>query len=157
MIPRASRELTGQKVFLIGLGLFLVMLTPNIILAVMASRTFSGLVVPNSYVASQDFDLRRAAQDALGWDVTLEHSDDVLRLALNDRAGHAVRPAALMVTVGRPTSRRDDTIVELVATPGGFAAPLDLAPGAWRVEIVAEAADGTLFQQSRALHNVKRP
>ena len=108
-LPReAAVTLTGRRVALIAGGAFLVMLVPNIVLTVAAVRTFSGLVVPNSYVASQEFDRNRAAQVALGWQADLAHEGGVLSLRLADAAGQPVRPAALAVTVGRPTTNRDD-------------------------------------------------
>ena len=41
----------------------------NLTLAFKAVTTFPGLEVKNSYVASQNFDADRAAQQALGWQV----------------------------------------------------------------------------------------
>jgi nitrogen fixation protein FixH len=145
------RPLTGRKMAVIAGGAFLFMLIPNIVLTVMAVETFSGLVVPNSYVASQSFDRDRNAQLALGWQVALEHEGGVLRLRIDDAAGHPVRPPALTVTAGRPTTTRDDVVLDLRETPGGYAAAAPLAPGGWRVEIVATAPDGTRFHQSRDL------
>jgi nitrogen fixation protein FixH len=116
-----TRRLGGRGVLAIAAVAFLVMLTPNIILAVTAVRTFSGVVVNDSYVASQDFDRLKAAQVALGWSVALDHADDVLRLSITDAAGHAVRPASLAVAMGRPTTTRDDRIITLLETPGGYA------------------------------------
>ena len=149
---RTSRPLTGRMVALIAAGGFLFMLIPNIVLAIFAVDTFSGLVVPNSYVASQSFDRDRAAQLALGWTVGIAHEDGVLRLTIADAAGHTVRPPELGVTLGRPTTARDDRVLDLDETPTGYAAAAPLAPGGWRAEIVAIAADGTRFHQSRALH-----
>ena len=143
--------LTGRRVLLIATGVFLLMLIPNLMLAVFAVRTFSGLVVPNSYVASQEFDRVRTAQLALGWTARLAHADGVLRLDLADTAGAPVRPATLAVTVGRPTTTRDDRTLTLLPTPTGYAAEAPLPPGAWRVELAATAADGTAFNQSRDL------
>lgn len=148
---REPRRLGGRGVLAIAVGAFLVMLTPNIILAVTAARTFSGLVVNDSYVASQDFDRLRAAQIALGWSVALEHADDALRLAITDAAGGVVRPASLTVTMGRPTTTREDRVIELLETPQGYAGEAPMAPGQWRVEIAATAADGTAFRQSHDL------
>jgi nitrogen fixation protein FixH len=141
--------LTGRRVALISSGLFLLVLAPNIALTVTAVRTFSGLVVPNSYVASQEFDRVKAAQEALGWRIALAHDDDILRLDLADPAGHAVHPPAFAVTVGRPTTTRDDRTLAMQPTPTGYAADAALAPGHWRVEIVATAENGTAFHQSR--------
>jgi len=143
--------LTGRRVFAIAVGIFVVMLVPNVVLAVLAVRTFSGLVVSNSYVASQEFDRTRAAQAALGWTAAVTHAGGVLRLDLAGPGGDTVRPATLLVTVGRPTTDRDDLTLALVETPTGYAADAGLPPGGWRVEIAATAADGTAFRQSRDL------
>ena len=151
MSARAPRQLTGRGVLAIALAAFGVVVAANATLMVFATGTFSGLVVRNGYVASQDFDRARAAQEALGWQVALDYDGAALRLDLADAAGDVVRPAALRVTVGRPTTERDDRTLELIETPAGFAAPLDLEPGAWRVEIAARAADGTDFFQRRPL------
>ena len=146
-----TRPLTGRTVAVIAAGAFLFMLVPNIVLAVFAIDTFSGLVVPNSYVASQTFDRDRAAQRALGWTVGIAHEGGVIRLAIADAGGRTVRPPALTVTVGRPTTARDDRVLVIEETPSGYVAAADLAPGGWRAEIVATAADGTRFHQSRYL------
>lgn len=147
----AARPLTGRTVALIAAGAFVFMLVPNIVLTVFAVDTFSGLVVPNSYVASQTFDRDRTAQLALGWDVGLVHEDGVVRLTIDDADGRPVRPATVAVTVGRPTTTRDDRTLALEPTPSGYIAAADLPPGGWRVEIVATADDGTRFHQSRTL------
>jgi nitrogen fixation protein FixH len=138
-------------VLFFALGAFGVVILANAVLAVFAVETFSGLAVPNSYVASQDFDRRRTAQLALGWDVGLDYSEGVLALTLKDAGDRTVRPAELSVSVGRPTEARDDRTLELQSTLDGVAAPIVLAPGNWRVEILATAEDGTLFQQSRKI------
>ena len=151
MTAAAPRPLTGRRVALIAAAVFALVLAPNIVLAILAVNTFSGLVVPNSYVASQDFDRTRAAQQALGWRLALAHEGDRLALALTDAAGRAVRPASLAVTLGRPTTSRDDLTLVLEPTPFGYAAAAALAPGNWRVEIAAAAADGTAFRQRRSL------
>lgn len=146
-----TRPLTGRMVLAITVGAFAVIIGVNLVLAVMAVRTFSGLVVPNSYVASQTFDHDRNAQLALGWTFGVSDRDDTLHLALSDSSGHAVRPQSLAVAVGRPAAAPQDVSAALVETPGGYAAPLALAPGDWRVEIDAVAADGTHFRQRRNL------
>jgi nitrogen fixation protein FixH len=146
-----TRPLTGRRVLAIALAAFGVILAANITMSVYAVRSFSGLVVPNSYVASQSFDARRDAQQALGWDLALGYADGALTLALSDAAGRPVRPEVLEVSVGRPTTTRDDRALALEPMPEGYGAGVDLAPGSWRVEIVALAADGTPFHQSRSL------
>ncbi len=147
-----TRPLTGRKVLAIALGAFGIILAANITMSVYAISTFSGLVVPNSYIASQSFDARRDAQEALGWTLALDHAEDALTLAVTDTAGRTVRPAMIEATIGRPTTLRDDQSLALMEAPGGYIAEAALAPGAWRVEIVAFAEDGTAFHQSRSLY-----
>jgi nitrogen fixation protein FixH len=139
--------LTGRKVAIIGGTLFALVFAPNIILAVYAVQTFSGLVVPNSYVASQEFDARRRAQEALAWSLSLDALPGELRLAITDAVGDVVRPPSLAVTVGRPTTTAQDRELALVATPAGSVAPLNLAPGAWVALVEATADNGTPFSQ----------
>ena len=71
--------LTGRKVAIIGATLFALVFAPNVILAVYAVRTFSGLVVPNSYVASQEFDTRRLA--LIDWQSDLSFRADFWHVA----------------------------------------------------------------------------
>ncbi len=141
MTTAAPRVLTGRRVALIALAFFLTFLIPNIVLMWTAIGTFSGLVVSDSYTASQQFDRLRAAQMALGWTVEVDQADDVLAIGITDAYGQTIRPATLAVTVGRPTTSRSDQPLVLEATPDGYAAHAPLAPGSWRVEISA-TADG---------------
>lgn len=114
-------KLTGRKVALIFGGFFAVVITVNVILMVNAIDTFSGLVVPNSYVASQDFDRNRKAQEALGWDVSVEYREGAVYLGLQDAQENTVRPRTLDVVVGRPTTESQDQSLALMETPEGYA------------------------------------
>jgi len=62
----AERKLTGRHVLLIFVAAFGVIISVNLVLAYSAVNTFPGLEVRNSYVASQTFNDRKAAQEALG-------------------------------------------------------------------------------------------
>jgi nitrogen fixation protein FixH len=144
-------KLTGRKVALIFLANFGVILGANVTLMVNAIDTFSGLVVPNSYVASQMFDANRKAQEALGWEVSLDYRSGAVYLAMQDAQGRTVRPAELRVVAGRTTTEAQDRVPELLATPEGYVAPVALDRGNWRVDISARADDGTTFVQYRSL------
>lgn len=80
-------KLTGRKVLMIFCGAFTIIIGVNILLMVKAIDTFSGLVVPNSYVASQEFNTKRAAQVALGWNAAIDYHDGAVYLTLLDDAG----------------------------------------------------------------------
>ncbi len=51
----ASKEFTGRHMWLLAVSFFGVIISVNIVMAVSAARTWTGLVVENSYVASQEF------------------------------------------------------------------------------------------------------
>ncbi|MET4127631.1 FixH family protein [Roseovarius sp. MBR-6] len=143
----AERQLTGRHVFLIFAGAFGTIIAVNLVLAYSAVSTFPGLEVKNSYVASQEFNERKAAQEALGWEVRATHGGGVLRLTISDAEGQPVRVASLDATVGRATHVAEDQRPEFHFDGRGYVAPVTLAPGNWNIRMVAEAPDGTAFQQ----------
>ncbi|WP_299841241.1 FixH family protein [uncultured Paracoccus sp.] len=146
-----SRELKGYHVALIFGSCFAIIITVNLVLATQAIRTFPGLEVKNSYVASQSFDHDRAAQDALGWQVSVTVKDGVLRLGIGDRSG-PVKARIIEAKLGRSTFAGDDRMLEMQQGNGVYVAEVPgLAPGAWRFWLTAEAGDGTLFKQSHDL------
>ncbi|PIL21402.1 hypothetical protein P775_04385 [Puniceibacterium antarcticum] len=139
-----GRPLTGWHVLAMFVGGFGIIIAVNLTLAYNAVRTFPGLEVPNSYVASQSFDARRNAQEALGWRASAEYRDGHLHVTITDRAGQLQRPEDLTVTVGRPTESAEDISPHFDTAQS---AALDLAPGLWRVDVLGHATDGTLFEQ----------
>jgi len=148
-----GRPLTGRGVFLIFAGFFAVIVAVNVTLAVSAVRTFPGLEVPggNGYVASQSFDDRRAAQQALGWRLKTGYRDGRVTMAFTDRGGNPVEPATVEVLIGRTTEAEDDVILTLSGANGRYTAPVDLDRGKWMMMVDAEATDGTRFHQRRDL------
>ena len=142
-----ARELTGRHVLGITLAAFSVVIAVNMLLAVKAVGTFPGLETRNSYVASQQFDRERAAQNALGWTVTPEYDGRDLTLMIRDAQGNPARVKSLTATIGRPTHVRDDQTPQFTYEAGLFRAPVTLAPGIWNINVSAEAWDGTVFRQ----------
>jgi len=149
-------ELTGRRVFTITASAFAVIICANVALVVAAIRTFPGIEVGNSYVASQSFEADRAAQQALGWTLTPAYADGRLTLSFTDRDGYPAPVADLAVLVGRSTQASDDSTPAFIAEGGLFAAPLTLAPGKWMLRVDATAPDGTRFHQRLDLF-VKAP
>ena len=67
---KAPGRFTGRHMAAILIGFFAVVLAVNLMLARLASSTFGGVVVENSYVASQHFNRwldAAAAERSLGW------------------------------------------------------------------------------------------
>ena len=142
-----QRELTGRMVFAITASAFAVIIGVNVLMAVKAVRTFPGLEVKSSYVASQTFDAERHAQEALGWNFSHGYENGVLRIGITDRSGAPVDVQDLTALVGRTTEAKDDMQPEFHGRAGQFEAPVDLRPGRWMVMLEAKAADGTLFRK----------
>lgn len=140
----SSRPITGRKVFAMFAAGFSLIIGVNIALAVNAVRTFPGLEVANSYVASQEFDGKRAAQEALGWEIAAAYDAGALRIDMTDSAGNPVWPEDLAVRVGRPTMEADDLDGSAAL---GRPMPLDLAPGRWRVDVRATAPNGVAVEK----------
>ncbi|HHY02135.1 MAG TPA: FixH family protein [Paracoccus sp.] len=119
----------------------------NLLMAFKAVSTFPGLETANSYVASQKFDVERAAQQALGWTVTPDYDGAELTLMIRDQQGNPARVRSLDASIGRPTHVRDDQTPQFSYEDGMFRAPLTLSPGNWIIHVTAEAWDGTQFRQ----------
>lgn len=139
-------EIKGWHVLTGFVLAFGVIVTVNLTLAFNAVRTFPGLEVKNSYVASQVFDENRDAQLALGWDVSAEVTEGLLRLEILEE-GRAIAPEIVEVTFGRATSVADDQVPDFDWRGTAYVAPVDAGAGNWNLRVRMLADDGTLFQQ----------
>lgn len=149
------REFTGRHALMVFGGAFGLIISVNLLMAYSAVSTFPGLEVKNSYVASQQFDERKAAQEALGWTVRADASAGQVLLRITDIAGNPVRVGGLEAVVGRATHVADDIRPEFIFDGVAYVAPIDLAGGNWNIRMTALAEDGTQFAQRVILH-VKR-
>lgn len=143
-----GRQLTGWHVLAMFLGGFGIIIGVNLYMAVTAVRTFPGLEVSSSYADSQTFDIRREAQDALGWQASVAVEGDRLVLTLTGADGRPAAPAELTALLTRPTTRTDDQQLELTRDNGAFVAPAALSPGRWRLRLTGMARDGTEYRHN---------
>jgi nitrogen fixation protein FixH len=141
------REITGRHVLIGTVAAFGVIIAANLTLAVSAVRTFPGLEVKNSYAASQVFERERAAQLALGWNVSAEVAKGELRLTITDAEGRPVNPPMLEAVFGKATHVKADVTPDFTFVDGVFVAPVTAAPGNWNLRLKAVAGDGTTFHQ----------
>ncbi|MBO9430302.1 FixH family protein [Sulfitobacter sp. R18_1] len=141
-----GRPLTGWHVLAIFVGGFSIIIAVNLALAFNAVRTFPGKETESSYVASQNFDSDRAAQEALGWAVQTELTGETLRLAVQDANG-VVQPKIIAATLGRATTVADDMTPDFAWDGHAWTAPVTAGPGNWNLRIEMRAADGTLFRR----------
>ncbi|APE42505.1 nitrogen fixation protein FixH [Sulfitobacter alexandrii] len=140
------REIKGWHVFAGFATAFGIIISVNMTLAFNAVRTFPGLEVKNSYVASQSFDRERAAQLGLGWDVSATLRGNDLELVILD-AGRAIAPRIESATFGRATSVAQDQTPEFTFDGSALRATVQGGRGNWNLRLRARADDGTLFQQ----------
>lgn len=151
----SGKPLTGRTVFLIFASGFAVIIAVNLALAYNAVRTFPGLEVKNSYVASQEFDERRAEQEALGWTVSANAVGGLIILDITDEAGAPVQVAQLEAIVGRATHVKDDISPDFAFDGHSYVARATLGEGNWNIRMKAVDVSGALFTQRVILH-VKR-
>jgi nitrogen fixation protein FixH len=149
-----STEIKGRHVLGMFIAAFSVIIAVNLTLAYQAVHTFPGLEVKNSYVASQNFDVERADQLALEWDVSavLEGSD--LRLVIL-KDGVAIAPLIEQAIFGRATSVKQDQTPDFVFDGTALRATVAGGGGNWNLRLRLRADDGTLFQQRVIVRVVK--
>ncbi len=147
-----TRELTGRHVLFGFVGAFTIIIGVNLFLAFSAVNTFPGLETKNSYVASQQFNDRRDAQEALGWNVAAEAKGGLVILHITDDQGRPVRVQDLQATVGRATHVKDDQAPDFTFDGTAYVAQASLGEGNWNIRMTALAEDGTEFQQRVILH-----
>ncbi|WP_206080310.1 FixH family protein [Pacificoceanicola onchidii] len=147
MATAKERKLTGWHVLAIFVGAFGIIIGVNLALAYNAVKTFPGLEVKNSYIASQTFNDRKEAQEALGWDIAATLDGDMLLLSITDENGRPVQAGKLEAKVGRPTNVKEDITPEFSYNGRAYVAYVDLRPGNWDVWLKAVSLDGTEFQQ----------
>lgn len=137
-----KRAFTGRDMTVILIGGFGVVIAVNLLMATLAVRTFGGLVVENSYVASQKYNRWLDAaekQKALGWTIATKRTARDLVIVETDGV-----PAEATITAlaQHPLGRAPDVV--LTFRREGIARFLSneaLPPGRWlvRYEISANA------------------
>lgn len=143
-IPQsAPARFTGWHMLAILAAFFGVVIAVNVLLARLATQTFSGEVVANSYVASQDFNhwlAEARAEAALGWKADPVLADGKLQVALTDAAGRPLAGAAVSADLRHPLGDPGDRTIRLTETaPGHYAAPL--AAGRWQLRLTVLAGE----------------
>ena len=145
-------KFTGWHMALV-MGLFFgTIITVNMTLAYYANTSWTGLVVKNSYVASQQFDTETARlkkQQKLGWTISSGYSAGTISLGIADKAGKPVDIAELSAKIGRPVTESDDRQLPLTrAHDGSYLAQTELAKGIWQIDMMATDTRGNVLEKS---------
>ncbi len=148
-----SRGFTARHMWVVMIGFFGLVVAVNFTMAWLASSTFGGTVVNNSYVASQQYNgwLRAArAQQQLGWQTRLG-LDDGRRVVLAVTSGGEGRGYAASGTAHHPLGRAPDVpLVFSAGADGVLHSAAALPDGRWQVRIVV-SRDGKLLRLAETL------
>jgi nitrogen fixation protein FixH len=153
------REFTGWHMLVVIVCFFAVVIGVNVTMATLARKSWTGLVVENTYVASQQFNeeaRKGRAQAALGWTGKLTVASGEVRYSLVDAHGKTLPLHGVRILFRHPAYETEDEALTLVPAPAGAAGnaqelsvrhrPKD---GVWIVEIDADAGLATPFRDVR--------
>lgn len=146
---------TGRHMLAVVLLFFGTIVSVNVVMVVSATGTFPGLVVKNSYIASQNYNRTLAearTQDQAGWRMELDEDGGILSLRLADRDGVPLRRLAVTAEVGRPTTTEEDRIVVLAEVGDGYRAAEALPAGLWEIAIEAREDGARVFGARQRIH-----
>lgn len=146
-----EKQFTGKHMLMVMLGFFGVIISVNLVLAYFAAHSWTGLVVKNSYVASQHFNetLQAAnAQKALGWQSTLKATENGVVFHLSDKASAPLNGYVVNAIAKRPTHEQDDfSFLMESAGNGEYRYRGDLAKGAWVLDVTVMDGDVKTYRQ----------
>jgi nitrogen fixation protein FixH len=148
-----TREFTGRHMLFLMIAFFAVVISVNMAMAVIASGSWTGLVVKNSYVASQQFNERTAELErsaAMDVHASLSYQKGEVVVQLNDSSGAFLGVDALALRIGRPSfDGQDRSLTMSCGSDGACRAQAKLGPGIWTGEVEAELSG--LGRWSRAV------
>jgi nitrogen fixation protein FixH len=151
----ASNEFTGRHMLLIMLSFFGVIIAVNVTMAVFAGTSWTGFVVKNSYIASQEFNRKAAearAQEALGWTSKLGIDGGSIRYSLVDRSGKPIATDGATAIFRRPAYEAEDETIRLSKMPdASLNAAQTLRDGIWIVEILTQAGLEHPYREARRI------
>ena len=146
---------TGRHMLAVVFAFFGTIITVNLVMAVLATGTFPGLVVKNSYIASQHYNERLAetrAHEQSGWKLEMAVPDGRIAVTLTDRDGQPLRRLAVTAAAGRPSTTEHDRVLDLAADGTAYRAAEALAPGLWELAIEARADGELVYAERRRIH-----
>lgn len=150
------KEFTGKHMLFSMVAFFGVIITVNLVMARFAVTTWSGLVVPNTYVASQQFNAKAAesrAIAALGYQVKLTPDANGLAIEFVDADGKPALADSMIADLRRPVGEDQDR--QMVLTRGGdgvYRGEGELLEGEWIATVTATRQGQTIYKRGRRFH-----
>lgn len=137
-----GKQFTGKHMLAIMVSFFAIIVMVNGALAYFAMNSWTGLVVPNSYVASQTFNADTAKRlEAIGngakASIAVEQGLVVVRL--NGKRDEALSASNLIAKLRHPVDARQELLVEFEPHGGGlYVSTKPLPAGSWIGDISAD-------------------
>lgn len=150
----SAQGFTGLHMLLATSAFFAVVIAVNVTMAFYASSSWSGLVVENTYVASQEFNGKAAAMKAMAasgirGDLSIKGRE--IRYDIHDKSGSPAVIDDVVLNFKRPVGDHEDFHLALGKTgEGRFEAEHEIAEGDWIVEVISRR-DGAVV-----MHEAKR-
>jgi nitrogen fixation protein FixH len=145
---------TGWHMLGVVFLFFGTIISVNFYMAYQAVHSWSGIVVENTYVASQQFNAKAAEAKALndaGVTGNIVIDGSIIRYTLTDAQGQPIPADEVRLLFKRPVGDHQDFAVTLQKTgPGLFQAEHNALPGHWIIEATA------LRQGKRIMHHAQR-
>ena len=138
-IIKREFRFTGKHMLITMISFFGVIIAVNLTMATLASKSWTGLIVKNTYVASQQFNehLDQAKrQQETGIRSQLRYDNNGLIVIVEDSDGSRIRVDELTAHIGRPAyEQADQTLVLIPAPDDCYKLRINLEPGVWDVRI----------------------
>lgn len=136
------KEFTGRHMLIIMILFFGVIIAVNFTMATLAHTSWSGLVVKNSYVASQQFNEKVTAartQDALGWTPVLNFKPNLISFQMLGKSGEVILLEQVKMVLRHPVGEHSDLRLSLIRqADGSFSSSEAISDGVWIVETTAQ-------------------
>ncbi len=137
---KQDAKFTGLHMALVMVAFFGTIIAVNVTMAIIASKSWTGLVVKNSYVASQKFNGQVALQQQLlkkGWhgELTVNNGAYLFQMSKNKQP---ISGCSVTGKAKRPVHERQDTALTFQAMgEGRYQAQALLNPGQWVLDLKA--------------------
>lgn len=147
-----QRQFTGWHMVAVMALFFGTIISVNFVMAWNASRSWSGLVVENTYIASQQFNGKVAetrAFQASGITGRLTAEPGGIRYVVTQNGEPAKQIDKVVATFKRPVEAHEDLRLELDRQgEGAFLAVERLKPGQWIADVTAISGDAVVYRQA---------
>ncbi len=140
-----TRTFKGWHMAAITGSFFAVIIAVNVTMAVLANTSWTGLVVANSYVTSQNFnhdaEIARE-QQAAGWKLELKVGRTSTELSVLDHSGRQLSNLRVRAVLQRPTNESGDMNLVLIESGDSvYTTQMPVGSGVWIADVTAEAPD----------------